>query len=225
MSTAIRLLMQLIGYVCVATVLTVAGGLFYLWSNGTLDDEKVFQIMAVVHDVDLDELKAERVPTEHDVPPEEPSLNQQESVASLQMRDYELKSAHLQRSVKEFEHYLAQIQEIQERMDVQAKRFDKMLAEAEEKAIERGVTEVVRHWEQMNPAQVKHQIMTKRENGELNEVIMLLTQVTPLKKRKILQQFDKDVEEESNAIYEIEKMLLEGFPKKQFIDAARQGVN
>lgn len=222
MSTALRFFAQMIGYLCVATVLAAVIGLGYLWHAGALTDEKVFQMVALIHDVDLQHLEERARQGESRVPPEEPSLDELERHRALQMRNQELKSSQLERNVKEFEHLLGQIQELQRRFDSQAKSFKDLLAAEEARAVEQGNLEVVSHWEQMKPAQVKDLIMTMRENNELEDVVMLLRRIDDIKKRKILAQFDIEVQEEMEALYEIQALLRDGFPKQDVIDEARQ---
>jgi hypothetical protein len=222
MSTPIRFIVQLIGYTCVATVVAALIALAYLWQTGALTDEKVFQMVALIHDVDLQKLEEELRKQEADVPPEEASLDEIQRHRALEMRNFELKSAQLQRNVQEFEHLFNQIQEAQRRIDNQAKGFKDLLAAEEAKAVEQGNTEVVNQWELMTPAQVKDLIMTMRENNEVKDVVMLLRRIDDLKKRKILAQFNIQDEEEMEAVYEIQSLLREGFPKKGLIDAAQQ---
>jgi hypothetical protein len=222
MNTPIRLVLQLIGYTCVATVLAALIGLAYLWQTGALTDEKVFQVVALIHDVNLQSLEEELRKRETDIPPEEDSLDEIQRHRALDMRNFELKSAQLARNVQEFEHLFNQIQEAQRRIDNQAKGFKDLLVAEEAKAVEQGNTEVVNQWELMTPAQVKDLIVTMRENGEIKDVVMLLRRIDDLKKRKILAQFNIQDEEEMEAVYEIQSLLREGFPKKGLIDAAQQ---
>ena len=56
MSGMIRIFFPLIGYFCVATVITMAAGYGYLRSSGALDDETMFQIVSLIHGIDLDEI-------------------------------------------------------------------------------------------------------------------------------------------------------------------------
>lgn len=222
MSSPIRLFFQLIGYTCVATVLAAFVALAYLWQTGRLTDEKVFRVVALLHDIDLQRLEEDLRKQEAEIPPEEDSLDEIQRHRALKTRNFELKSAQLERNVQEFEHLFNQIQEAQRRIDNQAKGFKDLLAAEEAKAVEQGNTEVVSQWELMTPAQVKDLIMTMRENNEIKDVVMLLRRIDDLKKRKILAQFDIQDEEELEAIYEIQALLREGFPKKGLIDAAQQ---
>lgn len=222
MSKLIRLLFQGIAYVCVATVIAAGLGLAYLWWSGGLTDEKVFQMVALVHDVDLEQLEEELRTADGQVPPEELSLDEIDRYRAVQMRNYELKSSEIERNLQEFEHRLNQIQELTRRFDSQARSFQDLLAQEETTAIEQGNAEVVSQWEQQRPAQVKDLIMTMIEKEEITDVVMLLKRIDEIKKRKILAEFSTEVEEEKEALYDIQALLRDGFPKKDVIDAVRQ---
>jgi hypothetical protein len=222
MGKVLRFFLSLIGYACVASVITAIIGLAYLWQTDALSDEDVFRIVAIIHDVDLGGLEEEAPSSEEAVPPQEVSLEELDRQRALALRNYELKSAQLDRNLQEFDHKLNQIQELQRRFDNQAKSFRDLLAAEEAKAVQQGNAEVVSQWEQMKPAQVKDLIMTMRENGELKDVVMLLGKTGDLKKRKILAQFSTEVPEEKEALYEIQAHLRNGFPAQDVIDRVRQ---
>ena len=57
MSCLIRLLLPLIGYACVATVISAGLGYGYLRKSGQLDDETLFRITALGAGVDLEEIE------------------------------------------------------------------------------------------------------------------------------------------------------------------------
>jgi rubrerythrin len=127
--------------------------------------------------------------------------------------------------LQEFEHRLNQIQELTRRFDSQARSFQDLLAAEENAAIEQGNAEVVSQWEQQRPAQVKDLIMTMIEKEEITDVVRLLKRIDEIKKRKILAQFSTEVEEEKQALYDIQALLRDGFPKKDVINAVRQQGN
>ena len=58
MGKIIDLLFGLIAYVCVATVITLALIIGYLWHTDQLNDDKMFRLMAVMQDVDLQQIAA-----------------------------------------------------------------------------------------------------------------------------------------------------------------------
>ncbi len=56
MGKLINMLFGLVAYVCVATVITLALILGYLWHGDQLNNDKLFRLMAVMQDVDLQKM-------------------------------------------------------------------------------------------------------------------------------------------------------------------------
>src|SRR5690242_14187116 len=98
MGKIIDLLLGLIAYICVATVITIALIIGYFWHTDQLNGEKVFRLMALLQDVDLQQINAahEKKPGD-DVPPQEPSLNEVMHHQQVQDRNYEAKALALER--------------------------------------------------------------------------------------------------------------------------------
>jgi hypothetical protein len=222
MKKILGLVMVAIAYLCVATVIAAGVGAAYLWKSGGLTDEKLFQVVALLHDVDVEQLEENLRAAESEVPPEEVSLDDIDRHRSLQMRNHELKSAEIERNLQEFEHRLNQIQELTRRFDSQARSFQDVLAAEENTAVEQGFAEVVSQMEQLKPTQVKDLIMTMIEKEEITDVVRLLKRIDEIKKRKILAEFSTEVEEEKQALYDIQALLRDGFPEKDIINKARQ---
>ena len=76
MGMIIRILFPLIAYLSVATVITLTAGYGYLKQTGKLDDDRIFQIVSLLHNVDLDEIAKQHGTDQQDVPPEEQSRQQ-----------------------------------------------------------------------------------------------------------------------------------------------------
>src|SRR4051794_32969531 len=92
MGKIIDLLLGLIAYVCVATVITLALVVGYFFHTDQLNNDKVFRIVALVQDVDLQQMSASQQKKAGDeVPPEEPSLNQVTNHQQVQDRNFEVK--------------------------------------------------------------------------------------------------------------------------------------
>src|SRR3954454_3397 len=97
MGKIIDLLLGLIAYVCVATVITLALVLGYFWHNDQLNGEKVFRIVALLQDVDVQQAGASQEKKGGGVPPEEPSLNEVLHHQQVQDRNFEVKLLALTR--------------------------------------------------------------------------------------------------------------------------------
>jgi hypothetical protein len=97
MSVIVRLMFPVIGYLCVATVLSLALGYGYLHSSGTIDDEVMFRIVALLHGIDMEKIAADQEIDSDTVPPEESSYDQLLQQRQLMMRALEAKQEDLQR--------------------------------------------------------------------------------------------------------------------------------
>lgn len=223
MELIIRILMQTIGYVCVATVLSALLGLGVLWQSGKLTNETMFQVSALLHEVDLEELSAVHQEKDEDItPPEEPSLDAMTRQRAILDRNYEIKSEQLKRQVVEFKHIRDLLAMEMERRDKVAQTFNNRLAQAEATAINEGNAAVARHLNKMKAQQVKEELMKMIDNGEIDSVIPLLNQLSDSQLKKVVQQFKTDPEIEM--LQNIHALMKKGFPKKDVIDQARQDV-
>src|SRR5262245_11860504 len=106
MTKLLHLLFALIGYVSTATIITSALGIFYLWHTDRLNDEKMFRIVALLHDVDLQQLAAAQHKTTAEVPPEETSLIGVMHQQQVLDRNFEIKKLALERGRMEYDHRL-----------------------------------------------------------------------------------------------------------------------
>lgn len=217
----LHLFFQVVGYLCVATVLACLLGLGLLWHTGKLTNEKVFQIVAILHDVKLE--------TGTDIPQkideekmiaEEPSLEQLQRNRSLFDRNQEIKSEQLARQIAEFKHMRDLLVSEMERRDKVAQALDSRLAQAEADAINEGNAEIARHFNMMKPQQVKQEMMKMIENDEMETVIPLLNTMSDTQMKKVLQQFKTDPD--IATIHALHKLMAAGFPKKEVADQIKK---
>ena len=104
MGKVINLLLAFIAYVCIATVITLALVIGYWWHTEQLTDEKLFRIMALLHDVDLNQIAEAHRKSGDEVPPEEPSLVDISHQQQILDRNHEVKLLALQRGSQEYHH-------------------------------------------------------------------------------------------------------------------------
>ena len=111
MQKIIHITFSLIGYASTATVITIVLGIGYLWHTDRLNDEKTFRMIALLHDVDLQQLSEAQRGAEPEVPPEESSLDEVLQHQHVLDRNFEFKLLALQRGRQEYEHQLQQLKE------------------------------------------------------------------------------------------------------------------
>src|SRR5688572_6487703 len=132
MGKIINLLFAMIAYFCVATVITLALILGYMWHTDRLNDEKVFRIFALLHDVDLQQIAQSQVKRADEVPPEEPSINEVLHQQQLQDRNAEVKLLALQRAKQEHDHSYQKLKKEIERYDRVAQEWQSKLKQETE---------------------------------------------------------------------------------------------
>jgi len=221
MGALIRIVFPIIAYFCVATVITLTAGYGYLRQNGTLDNETMFQIVSLIHGIDLDEIATANQTDEQDVPPEEISFDdrsQQTLMAIL----------HLQAKKDDIEKNIAVFSDLRGTLDNRFSHFEKIrkeveqfLQERQDEATASGLAGVREHWKILNPKkQTKLLLVQMIEDGQIDIVIKLLDSLNPAKRTKILNTFD--TKEDIEMLYLIEQQMLVGGPEATFLNKKLQ---
>src|SRR5688572_21813462 len=109
MSRMLGLLLPLIGYACVATVISAALGYGYLRKSGKLDDETLFRVVALLQDVDLEEIKKQSQEQGPKTPGEEPSFGEQQRHVQTTMLHFDAKQKQLAVSLTNLDYQLRQL--------------------------------------------------------------------------------------------------------------------
>jgi hypothetical protein len=216
-----RPLLTIIGYLCTGTVLALCLGIGYLWYADMLNDDKMFRIVALVHDVDVDKIAAETEIDDSKVPSEEPSLDEVERYREVMLRNYEVKHESLARGKQEFEHLLTQLRESTQRFDELARDLGDQLKQQGELTTKENVSKVVRDLELMPADRSQEMLMRYMNEPEgYNDVIMLMGKMSSSKLKKVLDEFT--TQEELDQLHKVHSLMLDGHPQKPIIDKAMQ---
>jgi hypothetical protein len=212
-----KLLFAAIGYLSTATVIALALGLVYLWQTRHLTNEKLFEMVALMHDVNLKEISEAEEFKQREVPVEEQSLEDYERLREIKLRNYEVKINALKQGRKEFDASFRNLSEATTRFDNLAKELEARLKQQGELAMEQSLRSVVNRLESIKPVLAKDHLMMylKEPDGE-RTVILLLRAMSENKRTKILQQFKTP--EEVEAHHRINQLEMQGFPDKPEID-------
>jgi hypothetical protein len=206
MSRLIQLLFALIAYVCVATMITIALGMGYLWHTDQLNDEKVFRIVALLQDVELHQPgeTSEQAPDE--VPPEEASLEGVTNHQQLQDRNFEVKLLALQRGRQEYDRRLQELEVKTDRYDRLAQDWQSRLAKQEELTTQENLAKVVSQLEQVKADKGKALLMLWINEGRMDDAILLMSKMSESSLKKILKTFETDLELEK--LHEIHQRII-----------------
>ncbi|TWT31218.1 hypothetical protein KOR34_45940 [Posidoniimonas corsicana] len=219
-----RMLMTLVGYVCTATVVSATLGLAYLYSSNRVDDEKLFRVVALLHDVDIDRIAEETEVATEEIPSEEPSPEEVEWRRQILARNHEVKLEALKRNKLNFDASLNALITEKARFDEIASKLEQQLEEEGELSNKQSVLKVVQNLELMKPDQAKEELkrILAEEDG-VNNVIKLTGSMNTGKLKKILQRFTEEGEQEE--LHAIIQSMLNGGPQQEVFQDALEELN
>jgi hypothetical protein len=204
----IQLLFALIAYVSVATMISLALGFGYLWHNDRLSDEKVFRLVALLQDVDVQQIGRAHEKSGDEVPPGEPSLEDVLQHQEIRDRNYEVKLLALQRGKREYDDRLQQLKVQTDRYDRLAREWQSRLKKEEELTTQENLAKVVSQLEQLRPPVAKDLLIRWLEEERMDDAILLMSKMSENKLSKILKSFE--TEEELNQLHEIHQRIIGG---------------
>jgi hypothetical protein len=211
MGKIIDLLLGLIAYVCVATVITLALVIGYFWHNDQLNGEKVFRIVALLQDVDLQQLSAsEQKKAGDNVPPEEPSLNEVLHHQQVQDRNFEVKLLALTRGKQDYDVSLKNLNEQITRYDRMVQDTQSRLRQQQELTTQQNVAKVVSQLEQVKPDVGKDSLMKFIEEDRMDDAILLMSKMSESKLKNILKTFQTP--QELSKLHDIHRRIITGGP-------------
>ncbi|TWT77221.1 hypothetical protein Pla123a_18760 [Posidoniimonas polymericola] len=219
-----RMLMTLVGYVCTATVLSVTLGLAYLYGTNRVDDEKMFRMVALLHDVDVDRIAEETGVAAEEIPDEEPSPEDVRLRRQILARNHEVKMEALKRGKLNFDASLSALITEKDRFDEIATKLQKELEEEGELSNKQSVQKVVQNLELMKADQAKEELrrILQEEDG-VADVIKLTKTMNTNKLKKILQRFI--LPEEQEELHTILQSMLNGGPQQEVFENALEELN
>jgi flagellar motility protein MotE (MotC chaperone) len=218
MGKIINILSAVIAYFCVGTVITLALILGYMWRTDRLNDEKVFRIFALMHDVDLHQIAQSQHKDTDEVPPEEPSTNETLHDQQVQDRNFEVKLLALQRGRQDYDHSRQELQKEIDRYDRLAQDWQSKLKQQEELTNQENVAKVVSQLEQVRPDVGKAELMRWIKEGRMDDAIVLMSKMSETKLGKILKTFETDME--LDTLHEIHERIIGGGADSEELEKA-----
>lgn len=223
MGKIVDLLFGLIAYACVATVITLALIVGYLWHNDQLNNDKVFRLMAVMQDVDLQKMAAVDKKADKEVPPAEQSLNQVMHHQQVLDRNFEVKQLALQRGKQEYDASYQLLVEQTARYDRIAQDWQSRLKQEQELTTQQNIAKVVSQLEQVSPDVGKQQLMLWIEEKKMDDAILLMSRMAENKLAKILKTFESDTE--LKQLHEIHERIISSGNENSKLEKALGELN
>jgi len=213
----------MVGYLCTATVVAAAIGFGYLRYSGRMDDEKIFRLFAVVHDIDVDEVQQANEAVESEVPPEEASYNDKLQLLHVATLQFDAKQ-------KQLEDLLANFSLQLDDLNVKTGRYENLRTEVEnflkqkmDEAQTVEVRSVIQHMEVLNPrSQAKPIVEEMIKEGRMDTVIQILGGMKTRARNDLLKAFDSL--DDIDVLYEIQRHMLEKDPTSEFIQQQVQAL-
>ena len=221
MAGLIRVLFPLVGYISTATIITIAVGLGYMRSTEMLDDEKMFRMVSLLHDVDLEQIAEKHRTGEDDIPLEESSYDQKIELGQVATLHIQAKQDDLEKQLNIFESEFKKVSGIMARYNTLTEEVDQYLRQREELAKESGLVAVRNQIENLNAKkQAKPLLIQWINERRIDEVILLLNGLRDRSRREIIKTFDRPEDVEMLKI--IYEQMLAGHPEKTFIEGKLQ---
>lgn len=221
MAGLIRILFPLIGFFSTATVVTGVACYGYLRHTQILDDDKMFRIVALLNDVDLDKIVGQQAAKEPDVPPEEKSYAQgqdQLQVATLQLQS---KRDDLNKQLAEFEAKFRQLNTENDRSQAFKNEVVLYLEKVKKEAEDNGLLAVRNQLQNLSPKkQAKPLLIRMIKEERAKQVILLLNGMSAKKRSDILKTFDTP--EDLEILSAIQEQMLDGDPIKPYVEEQLQ---
>ncbi|QEG33051.1 MotE family protein [Bythopirellula goksoeyrii] len=224
MSTLIRFIFPLVGFLSTATVLTAVGGYGYLRNTGKLDDEKMFHIVAVLHDVNLDKIAESHSEDQLDVPPEEASFERRQEDAQIATLQLQAKRDDLLRLMEDFNAQLKQLSTANARYQTYSSEVEQFLNKIKEEALDDGLRSVREQIQNMHPKKQAKPLLIKmlRDEHRMQQVILILNGMSPKKRSDIIKTFEP---EDLDILADLHKHMLDGDPVRPYVENQLNELN
>ncbi len=209
MRRVLALAASIVAYFCVATCIAEAIMVGYVVSQKNIDREKLMQIMAVLHGIDLTRVQG-APETAPDAPQEQVSLEQIAQARAIHVRHLELREQALKAGLEQLLFDEQKLAEEKKRYDRQREEFEARLLALQQEAEGAGISELTAIMEKIKSRQAKEQIMRMLADDEIEEVVTLLAGMQDTKRAKIIGEFKTP--EESAKLAEVLRRIREGDP-------------
>ena len=206
---------------CVATVFAQGIGLAILCARGALDEERLFQVLAVVHGVDLEAMGDEAAEAKRSVEEEQAAMEEIIEARARKSLDLDLRESALTKGLSDLLSLEARLQSDQERYKQLKDSFDDLLAKMDGQKSDNALQEVQRTLEAIQPKQAKDQILKMLEDEAMNDVVAIMKAMPIDKRKKIAGEFKTG--DEPDKLHDILTQIRLGVPEVTLIrDTRRQ---
>lgn len=209
------------GAFCVATVIAQMILFTYFLTRGSLNGDTATKVVALLNGIDITGNRLQQImrASEDREQPDFDDILEARKMESFDM-DVRLRSQKEYRD--ELATMLAEIKEEGAQLDERVANFRAEIDEIDKSAQKKGIQDVQRTLESLDPAQAKEQLLLMYDDQRVDEVVTIVKAMSSEKRSNILGEFvgEKDAEK----LAEILRRIGEGMPTTSLIDETRQGL-
>jgi hypothetical protein len=214
----------LLAAICVATVAAQAILLGYLWSRGKLTERTVTRAIAAANGAELPGTSSGALGSDQPTSDaEQPSLDDLARARAVHSRDIELREQALGDNLAMVKSEYAKLIDEKDRYERIKAAFRAQLDTLREGTLANNRETARQILEKIKPKQAKDQVLRMVKDGQLNDVVLILSQMPSAQRAKLIGEFKTDAEAETLA--EILKLIREGVPETALIDDTEQKLN
>jgi hypothetical protein len=204
---------------CAATLLAEAAILSYVWSAWKLDQAKLVHLVAVARGSEPEKAEPKALSPEKGGS-EQASYQEILDRRALKLRDFELREQALNSALDELKSQQQELDKSRKQEQSQIAQFDSQLKTLRDGAQATGRETVRRTLETLKPKQAKEQVFQMLQNNEIDEVVLLLSQMPENRRAKVLAEFKTP--EENKQLAEVLRRIREGEPESGLVKKAKQ---
>ncbi len=210
---------------CAASFAAQVMGLAYLWTTGKLNEEKLDQMLAVVHGVDLHALEAQYGPSQKPIESEQPSFEELVEQRFAKSLDFDLRETAIDKALIELHSLETDLRAQRDRFDARRREFEVRIDQLRQETLDEGLTNVQLKLEAIQPKQAKDLLIkmiadaSVENDGAWDAAVTMLKNMPVEKSRKIIAEFK--TADEIEKLHELLRRIRLGEPATDLLTEAR----
>ncbi len=218
-----RLFGALLVYFAIGTTLSLLVGIVWLQQSGGLERDKLMQMAAIVMGVDLTAIREEVDAQREKVNGTQVSIEDVARARALKSFDLELREQALRTNFARVKTEQDKLAGEKSRYETVEKEFQVKLDSMRSGAIATNVENARLFLENMKPKQAKEQIVLMVKDGQMKDVVALLTPMPVTKRAKIITEFKTP--DEAKMVAELLELIREGVPETPLVDETKKQLS
>jgi hypothetical protein len=209
------------GAFCVATVLTQFILFGYFLTRGSVNGDTATKLVALLNGIDITGNRLQQIMRAGE-DREQPDFDDILEARKMESFDMDIRLRSQKGYRDELATMLAEIKAEGSRLDERLADFRADMDEISTSAKKKGIQDVQRTLQSLDPAQAKEQLLIMYDDERIDDVVTIVKAMSSEKRSSILGEFAGDQEAEKLA--EILRRIGEGMPTTTLIEETRAGL-